>query len=127
MLAFRCVGLLYLLSGMWCALRPQLAAEFLGFTLNSPLGLAEFFSVYGGLQCGIALAILITSFIPSYRIASSFFALIVSLGLFAFRSVSALLIDQSAPLLFMLCLEGGLVLLLLVVWRQQVRSALTCS
>ena len=124
MLAFRFVGFLYLLSGMWCALKPQLAAEFLGFTLNSPLGLAEFFSVYGGLQCGIALAILISSFIPSYRTASCFFALLVSFGLFGFRSLSALLIDQSPPLLFMLCLEGALVLILFIVWRQQARSAL---
>ena len=47
MLVFRGVGILYLLSGLWCALKPELAAEFLGLHFSTSAGKAEFFSVYG--------------------------------------------------------------------------------
>ena len=120
MLIFRCVGVLYLLSGIWCALQPELAAVFLGYKFSSTLGLAEFFSVYGGLQFGIAIAILASSFMPDYRIAASFFSFVTSLGLFAFRLLSVLFMDQSAVLIYMLGLEGVLVVVLLCVWRRQI-------
>jgi len=118
MLAFRSVGFLYLLSGFWCALKPELAADSLGYKFSTALGHAEFFSVYGGLQFGIAMAILISSYIPPYRVAACFFAFLISFGLFAFRLVSILLIDQSSILIYMLCLEGFLVFLLAKIWRQ---------
>jgi hypothetical protein len=119
-LGFRCVGFLYLLSGLWCAVKPQLAAGFLGLQFSHDAGLAEFFSVYGGLQVGMAMAILASSFIPNYRLAASFFALVISLGLFSFRLLSVCFIDQSPELIVMLCLEGFIVLLLMFIWRTQV-------
>ena len=116
MVIFRFVGLLYLLSGIWCAMKPDLAAGFLGFQLTGTLGQAEFFSVYGGLQVGIAMAILLTSYIPAYRLAALFFTALFSLGLFSFRSMSFWLFDQSAVIAFMLCLEGFLTLILWGAW-----------
>ena len=95
MLAFRGVGILYLLSGLWCALQPDLAAKFLGFQFNHSAGRAEFFSVYGGLQVGIALAILGSSLIPAYRQGACYFIFLLSLGFFLFRLLSLILIDQT--------------------------------
>jgi hypothetical protein len=120
MLAFRSVGLLYLLSGLWCALKPELAADFVGFQFSHEVGKAEFFSVYGGLQVGIAVAILASSIIPAYHLGASFFAFFVSLGLFGFRLLSVILIDQSSVLIYMLLFEGFLAFLMFIVWRKQV-------
>ncbi|MFT5718512.1 MAG: hypothetical protein ACJAWS_002011 [Oleiphilaceae bacterium] len=120
MLAFRSVGILYLLSALWCALKPELAADFLGFQFSHAVGKAEFFSVYGGLQFGIAIAILACSVMPAYLLGASFFAFLVSFGLFGFRLLSVILIDQSPVLIYMSFLEGFLVFLLFTVWRKQV-------
>ncbi|MFT7184730.1 MAG: hypothetical protein ACI84K_000096 [Pseudohongiellaceae bacterium] len=120
MLAFRSVGILYLLSGLWCALKPELAAGFLGLEFSHVAGKAEFFSVYGGLQVGIAIAILACSLIPTYQLGASFFAFLVSFGLFGFRLLSVISIDQSSVLIYMLFFEGFLAFLLFMVWRKQV-------
>ena len=124
MLAFRSVGILYLLSGLWCAIQPELAANFLGFKFSHAAGKAEFFSVYGGLQFGIAVAILGSSIIPAYRLGASFFAFIFSLGFFVFRLLSLALIDQSSALIYMACLEGIIFITLLQIWRQQMFNGL---
>ena len=121
MLIFRLVGILYLLSGLWCAIKPELASQFLSFNFTHASGKAEFVSVYGGLQFGIAIAFLASSFMPIYRVGASFFALMLSIGLFVFRFISIILIDHSIHLIFMFFVEGTIVALLALVWRQQVR------
>lgn len=107
----RIVGGLYLVSGLWCALNPELAAGFLGFTLL-PNGLTEFFSVYGGLQVGLAMAMILASTKPKYLAGGVFFAWVTSLGLLAFRIMGVLLYGGDAGIYAMAVLELGIVLLL---------------
>ena len=107
----RIVGGLYLVSGLWCALNPELAAGFLGFTLL-PNGLTEFFSVYGGLQVGLAMAMILASTKPEYLAGGVFFAWVTSLGLLAFRIMGVLLYGGDAGIYAMAVLELGIVLLL---------------
>lgn len=107
----RIVGGLYLVSGLWCALNPELAAGFLGFTLLSN-GLTEFFSVYGGLQVGLAMAMILASTKPEYLAGGVFFAWVTSLGLLAFRIMGVLLYGGDAGIYAMAVLELGIVLLL---------------
>lgn len=111
MWSLRIVGLLYLLSGLWCAINPELAASFLGFSLTD-IGLSEFVSVYGGLQVGLALAMLISSCNPRYIEASVFFALVTSLGLFLFRVIAVISIAANPGVYAMAVLELIIVLLL---------------
>lgn len=112
------VGCLYLLSGLWCSFQSELAAQYLGFGLNSVLAKSEFLSVYGGLQCGLATALLACAARPAYREAAVFFALCFSLVLALFRLGSMLAagfassIDAGA--LPLLLLEWALVLVLAV-------------
>ncbi|WP_231882933.1 hypothetical protein, partial [Oleiphilus sp. HI0132] len=75
---YRIVGILYLASGLWCAINPTLSASFLGINFQSEMGLAEFFSVYGGLQVGIGCAMILSSFYKPYLEGAVFFAAIVS-------------------------------------------------
>lgn len=107
----RIVGGLYLVSGLWCALNPELAAGFLGFTLLQN-GLTEFFSVYGGLQVGLAMAMILASFKPAYLAGGVFFAWVTSLGLLGFRIMGVLLYGADAGVYAMAALELAIVLLL---------------
>lgn len=111
MWTLRVVGLLYLLSGLWCAIKPQVAAKFLGFTLTE-IGLSEFVSVYGGLQVGLAMAMLLSSVQARYLEAAIFFTLVTSLGLFVFRLIAITSIAANSGVYAMAILEGGIVLAL---------------
>lgn len=107
----RLVGGVYLLSGLWCAINPQLAAGFLGFNLL-PHGLTEFFSVYGGLQVGLALAMIFASFKREYLAGAIFFAWMTSLGLLAFRILAILIYGGNTGVYAMAALELAIVALL---------------
>ena len=85
---YRLFGFLYLMSGLWCALQLDSASKFLGFQLVSPSGPVEFFSVYGGLQVGLGVAMLVSSFRPNYIEASLYFSAIFSTFLLLFRVLS---------------------------------------
>lgn len=116
MTAFRSIGLLYLLSGLWCALKPHLASEFLGFQFEHEAAKAEFIAVYGGLQFGLALGFLLASLKPIYQLGACYFALIFSSGLFSFRLFSIITVAQSPALMLMLCIEVLIVIILFKVW-----------
>lgn len=105
MWSLRIIGIIYLASGLWCALKPELAASFLGFTL-SDVGLSEFFSVYGGLQVGLAMAMLMSSMKTEYLEAAIFYSLITSTGLFIFRLIAMLNIGSNEGVIAMAVLEG---------------------
>jgi hypothetical protein len=116
MWTLKVVGILYLISGLWCAFKPELAASFLGFTL-SDVGLAEFISVYGGLQVGLGLAMMLSSVRPNYLEGALFFALITSLGLFVFRLIAISSVASGGGVYAMAVLEGLFVLVLAMQFR----------
>lgn len=109
----RIVGILYLLSGLWCTFQYQLAAEYIGYTLVEPTGAVEFLSVYGGIQVGLAFAALYFSFKPHQAQIASLFTLFISLGLLLFRCVSMSLLAASPALISMAVVELFIVLLLM--------------
>ena len=113
------VGLLYLCSGLWCAWQPELAAGFLGFALTGPMANSEFFSVYGGLQVGLAVAMLCCSRIPAYIEAGLFFSMMFSGTLFLFRLISLVFYGfEEGALLALLVLEAAIALALAITWRR---------
>jgi hypothetical protein len=95
----------------------MLAANFLGFTL-SDVGLAEFFSVYAGLQVGLALAMLTSSMKADYLEAAIFFSLVTSTGLFVFRVFSLFNMGNNESLYAMAALEGVFVIILALSFYQ---------
>lgn len=116
MLALSLVGVLYLVSGLWCLWRPQLASAYLGFELVSPLAFSEFVSVYGGLQCGLAMGFLLSACRPVYREAACFYGWVFSATLAGFRTATVVQITQAPEALFMLVLEWVIALILLFSW-----------
>jgi hypothetical protein len=117
MWALRSIGILYLLSGLWCALNPQVASEFLGYILTN-VGISEFFAVYGGLQVGLGVAMLIASIKTEYIEASLLFASITSLGLLVFRLIALVRFDASEGIVAMVILEAVIVIVLGLQYRK---------
>jgi hypothetical protein len=120
MWALRSIGILYLLSGLWCALNPQVASEFLGYMLTN-VGLSEFFAVYGGLQVGLGVAMLIASIKTEYIEASLLFASITSLGLLIFRLIALVRFDASEGIVAMVILEAVIVIVLGLQYRKSIQ------
>jgi hypothetical protein len=120
MWALRSIGILYLLSGLWCALNPQVASEFLGYMLTN-VGLSEFFAVYGGLQVGLGVAMLIASIKTEYLEASLLFASITSLGLLVFRLIALVRFDASEGIVAMVILEAVIVIVLGLQYRKSIQ------
>jgi hypothetical protein len=120
MWALRSVGVLYLLSGLWCALNPQVASEFLGFMATN-IGLSELFSVYGGLQVGLGSAMLIASVKPDYIEASLLFAFITSLGLMLFRLIALIKFDSNEGIYAMAILETVFVIVLGLQYKRSAK------
>ncbi|KZY61796.1 hypothetical protein A3766_06770 [Oleiphilus sp. HI0132] len=78
------------------------------------MGLAEFFSVYGGLQVGIGCAMILSSFYKPYLEGAVFFAAIVSTGLIGFRLIALPLFSSDTSLIGMAVLEA---LIAMLLWR----------
>ena len=104
-LLYRLFGFLYLISGLWCVFQLELASKFLGFETLSELGKSEFFSVYGGLQVGIGMAMLMSSLKAEYLEAVVYFSAIFSSFLALFRAFSFVVFGLAADFIFMFILE----------------------
>lgn len=110
------VGLLYGLSGMWCAIRPLLAAEYVGYSLTSPVGIGEFVSVYGGLQLGLAAAMLTLAGQATAIRHGLLFSAIFSSVLAFVRVVSLLIYGYSEAHIGFFILEAVLALVLVAAY-----------
>lgn len=106
------VGILYLLSGVWCTFRYQLAAGYVGYELQGNKGAVEFLSVYGGIQLGLALAVLYFSFKKEHVRVATQFTMFISVGLLLFRGGSMSLLGSDPALWVMASVELFIVLLL---------------
>lgn len=113
---YRLFGFLYLVSGLWCVFQAELAAKFLGFELATGLGKSEFLSVYGGLQLGIGIAMLVSSFKAEYLEASVYFSAIFSSFLALFRMFSFVKFGFMDEFIFMFVLEVFMGAILWGIW-----------
>ena len=82
---FMACGVLYLLSGLWCLFQSQQAAAGVGYQFTSSFGESEFIVVYGGLQLGLGLAMVICARLPLLVMGALVFSLIFSAVLTLFR------------------------------------------
>ena len=88
MIILRIVAGLYLLSGLWCLLRPELAAAYVGYDVSGGVAKAEFFTVYGGIQLGLGIAMLLGSFKEGFQEATLFLGVVFSVTLIVTRLLS---------------------------------------
>ena len=121
MWSLRLVGVLYLISGGWCAFNPATSANFLGFMIMD-YGLTEFFSVYGGLQLGLGSAMIITSLSPRYVEGGLLFALVTSVGLLLARLVALISYGGNESIYAMTALEIAIVIVLAIPFLRLIKT-----
>lgn len=88
MIVLRVVAALYVLSGLWCLFQPEAAAAYVGYGASSAVAAAEFFTVYGGIQLGLGLAMWLGAQKERYQEATLFLAMVFSLVLITARVIS---------------------------------------
>ncbi len=85
------IGFLYLALAIWCTVDPVTTSRKVGFNLDGDSGRSEFITVYGGLEFGLAL-ILLLPFVNSEMTRFSLMScVIIHAALVVFRSGSLLL------------------------------------
>lgn len=110
------VGIIYLILGLWCTVSPRETAEALGFMLSDS-GLVEFVVVYGGLEVGLGLAMIVgarrTLLLPGVLFMTTVFSACLPL----FRAGMLLLYPASPAVLAILALEVTILVALLLARR----------
>ncbi|TWT87673.1 hypothetical protein Mal64_32150 [Pseudobythopirellula maris] len=87
------VAALYIALGIWCAASPGPTSEKVGLERVGAGGKSEFFTVYGGLEVGIGLALVILAWSDATVVYGVLTALVIHGSLVAFRSISFSLYD----------------------------------
>lgn len=87
-------GIIYISLGLWCAVLPQSTAAAVGFKLQPGQGQSEFFTVYGGLEVGIGLMLLIPILGKGNMRTVLLACVLLHAGLVGFRTLSFMLYAQ---------------------------------
>lgn len=90
MIIFNLIALLYLVSGLWCTFYAERSMTFLGYESSSAHTLGEFITVYGGIQLGVGLAMLLANLWPQYYGGTLMFATVFSVVLILTRIATLL-------------------------------------
>ena len=78
-------GLLYIIFGIWCTILPKTTANFLGLSWLNNSGRSEYITVYGGMEFGIGLFLLLSAFRANMQSAGLLFMLCFYAGLIVWR------------------------------------------
>ncbi|MCO6042445.1 hypothetical protein NG895_00860 [Aeoliella sp. ICT_H6.2] len=89
------VAVLYVCLGIWCAAAPETTSAKVGLSRVGEGGKSEFFTVYGGLEVGIGLALLALAATSGTAMAGLMACLAIHGGLVLFRSISFALYDAA--------------------------------
>ena len=90
MIIFNLIALLYLVSGLWCTFYAERSMAFLGYESSSSHTISEFITVYGGIQLGVGLAMLMANVWPQYYGGTLMFATVFSVVLILTRIATLL-------------------------------------
>jgi len=85
------VGLLYTGLSLYCAVQPGKASNTVHLNRVGPGGHSEFFTVYGGLEMGMALFFLMPLIVPSFARPALWACLLIHGCLVLFRAISLML------------------------------------
>lgn len=119
-----CVGLLYAGLGIFCAVKPDQAAETVGFTLSGGAGSSEFLTVYGGLEIGLGLTFLMPLWWRDSTQFSLAGCLLIHAALVACRSLGFALFDDTGSGTIKLAIGEWVILMVgcatwFVDWRRR--------
>ncbi len=110
------IGAIYVVLGIWCTVTPRAAAKAVGFELPGPGGMSEFITVYGGIEVGLGLAMILTALDPQLRRGGLAFALVFSAMLPLFRLPTVIVLPVPRSCYWLLAVEITLAVALLIAW-----------
>lgn len=76
--------------GIWCGIDPIRTADLIGLSLNGPKGIAEYRSVYGGIEVGLGIFFLIAWYHQAQRHTGLILGLVLYTSIVLFRGGSML-------------------------------------
>jgi hypothetical protein len=118
MKTLRAIGALYIVSALWCIFRLDLSASSLGFGLLNPAAQVEYFSVYGGLQLGLGIAMIVTSLQPKLLFGGLYFSLVFSWVLATSRGIGLALYEPNSLMWVLMVLEVCIALALTYAFKK---------
>lgn len=102
---------MYAVFALWCAIALDSTARNLGYTALSNSGRSEYFTVYGGLQWGLALSFAYLAWKPELQRPGLLIAIAIYAPLVLHRSISLL---RFGPVESMTKLVAGLEIVMLI-------------
>ena len=82
------VGILYAGLAIWCSVAPETTSKKVGLERIGGSGKSEFLTVYGGLEMGLALVLLMPWFNRSFTVPALWSCVLVHGCLVVFRTIS---------------------------------------
>ncbi len=98
-------GLLFVVAGLLCIVMPSESSQYVGYALASGTGRAEFVTVYGGLEIGLGLGLLLGRRVRTLALGVLFLALWMTLGLVLVRTVTLFVFDVSETTYFFYAMD----------------------
>lgn len=114
------VGLLYLALAIWCTVDPANTSSKVGLTIQPGSGQSEFLTVYGGLEFGLGLVLLIPWFYPQSTRQILLACLLIHGSLVLFRTAGFLVFSGITGMTWRLAAgEWVIFLIALGLWLQK--------
>jgi len=95
-------GLLYAGLAIWCSVSPSVTSKKVGFEIQQGSGQSEFFTVYGGLEMGLACIFLMPLIRSDLLFGSLLACTLIHFCLVLFRSISFLLFSDISSMTYKL-------------------------
>jgi hypothetical protein len=106
------VALLYFGLSMWCTFAPAETSQKIGFTLNGGSGKSEYMTVYGGLEFGLALVLIVFAWRPGMANEGVLVCVLIHAALVLFRTASLFWFSDVEPMTWKLAAGEWAILLL---------------
>jgi hypothetical protein len=118
------VSVIYLALAIWCSVSPTVTSEKVGFELKGGSGQSEFMTVYGGLEFGLALVLLLPVFKQEAVNYGVLACLLVHGSLCLFRTISFFCFSDIGPMTYKLAIGEWVIFLLgAAIWYFNRQSA----
>ena len=115
------VGLLYMALAIWCSVQPGVTSKKVGFELIGGSGQSEFMTVYGGLEFGLALILLLAAFREGTVTYGVWACVLIHGSLVLFRTISFVTFSGIDPFTYRLATGEWVITLLgiLILWLRR--------
>jgi hypothetical protein len=111
------VELIYMALAFWCALDPATTSEKIGLKIEGGTGKSEFLTVYGGLEFGLALILLVPLVKPEFTQFALLSCLLVHGSLAVFRTIGFFAFEEIGGFTYRLAIgEWAIFLISVALW-----------